>query len=400
MQMLNIVTFLATVIAVWLLPEWAAGAPPQIVPVEGAPFAAELSAAGDDWQWTFRHEDKTQTLAAADVVRWGMPADVRRGPVLVLSDGGLLVAEVLGADKEKLTADSEFFGAVKLPWESLAGIVFRLPGTPAERDALIDQIATAQGDKDRVLLVNGDRIAGRVESLSEDALRVETEVGLAPVELHRVQAVVLNPALWRRVSPQGLHAVLGFGDGSRLAAQRMHLDKNSLNFTSADGTAWKTIADRLVLAEPRGGKAVYLSDLSATSYRHVPFLELNWPYRCDRAVSGPMLRAGGAPCLKGLGMHSASRLTYNLEKPCRLFQAELAVDDSAEGGGSVRFRVFVDGKEKFTSPAVRGGQTPIPMSVDIAGAKRLDLVVDYADRADEMDRADWLAARLVPPNNR
>ena len=73
----------------------------------------------------------------------------------------------------------------------------------------------------------------------------------------------------------------------------------------------------------------------------------------------------------------------------------LICDDQAEGGGSVGFRVFVDGQVRYASPVVRGGQAPLPISVDVAGAKRLDLVVDFADRADQVDHADWLDARLV-----
>ncbi len=71
------------------------------------------------------------------------------------------------------------------------------------------------------------------------------------------------------------------------------------------------------------------------------------------------------------------------------------MDDSASGGGSVRFRVFVDGQEKFTSETIRGGMKNLPISLDISGAKQLDLVVDYADRADVLDHADWLNARLI-----
>jgi hypothetical protein len=36
------------------------------------------------------------------------------------------------------------------------------------------------------------------------------------------------------------------------------------------------------------------------------------------------------------------------------------------------------------------------VSVDVAGARGITLVVDYAERGDEMDRADWLDAALVP----
>jgi hypothetical protein len=76
------------------------------------------------------------------------------------------------------------------------------------------------------------------------------------------------------------------------------------------------------------------------------------------------------------------------------FQAEAALDDLGVEG-SVRFRVFVDGKEKYSSPTLRSGMPPLPLDVDVSGAKRLELVVDFADRADVQDRADWLDARLI-----
>ncbi len=77
------------------------------------------------------------------------------------------------------------------------------------------------------------------------------------------------------------------------------------------------------------------------------------------------------------------------------FQARVGIDDSTGRRGSVRFRVLVDGREKYVSPILRGGEKPVPVEVDLTGAKRLELVVDYADRADVLDRADWLDARIV-----
>ena len=38
---------------------------------------------------------------------------------------------------------------------------------------------------------------------------------------------------------------------------------------------------------------------------------------------------------------------------------------------------------------------PVPLSADLNGAKRISLLVDFADRGDERDHADWLNARLV-----
>ena len=124
-------------------------------------------------------------------------------------------------------------------------------------------------------------------------------------------------------------------------------------------------------------------------------MNLRWPYHADRNVTGGRLRCGGRLYLKGLGMHTAARLSYALDQSYRRFQAELGVDDSTSGGGSVRFRVLVDGRQKHTSETIRGGAAPVPISVDVTGAKRLDLIIDFADRADQLDHADWLNARLV-----
>ena len=62
---------------------------------------------------------------------------------------------------------------------------------------------------------------------------------------------------------------------------------------------------------------------------------------------------------------------------------------------SVVVRVFADAEERYRSPIVRGGEAPLAISVDVSGAQRLSLVVDHADRGDQLDRADWLDARLI-----
>ena len=77
----------------------------------------------------------------------------------------------------------------------------------------------------------------------------------------------------------------------------------------------------------------------------------------------------------------------------------VAVDDSAGKKGSVTFGVYVlrEGKwtPAYTSEVVRGGEPPRPASADVRGAESLALTVDFADRGDELDHADWIDARLV-----
>jgi len=98
-------------------------------------------------------------------------------------------------------------------------------------------------------------------------------------------------------------------------------------------------------------------------------------------------------------MHSAARVTYQLPDSFRTFQAELAIDDHAGKQGSVIFRLLTsdggDWIEQHVSPVVRGGDRPRAVSVDIRGAKALSLAVEFADRADVLDHANWLNARLI-----
>jgi hypothetical protein len=85
------------------------------MPVEGAPFRAELTAVAANWQLTFTADKKPRTIGAADLVRWGQCPEQGRGGTLVLADGGLLAADVVAADQQRLTADCEPLGTLKIP---------------------------------------------------------------------------------------------------------------------------------------------------------------------------------------------------------------------------------------------------------------------------------------------
>ncbi len=376
---------------------WARAESPRAVPVDGGPFAAELAAVGADWQLTFNSRQKQRKLPAAELVRWGACAEGTGGPMVVLADGGLLLADVLGTEKERLKVDSGLFGVVEVPLESMAGVIFDPPTQRRGRDLLVDRVVRATGDSDRLVLHNGDELTGFVESIKDNVVRLGTDDATLEIETGRVAALALNPLLRLPPEGRGLRAWVGLADGSRLLATRLVVDGSALRLTTAGGQTWKTSAKELVSLQPLGGRVTYLSDLKAAEYEHVPFLNLRWPtYGIDRNVTGGRLRCGGRIYLKGLGVHSRARLIYRLDRPYKRFQTELGIDDSTAGGGSVRFRILVDGRQKYAGETiVRSRLPPVPIDVELDGGKRLELIVDYGDRADELDRADWLDARLV-----
>ncbi|MEN6497019.1 MAG: hypothetical protein ABFD16_22225, partial [Thermoguttaceae bacterium] len=214
--------------------------------VDDSPFPAVLAGVDASWQLTFLTDGKRRWLPAADLVAWGAPAEMGHEPLLVLADGSLVVAEVVEADKERITADSGVFGLVKLPVERVAGIVFQPPGERQARDQLLDQIASAEGNTDKVILVNGDQLSGRLETIRNSAAKLTTEVGAVDVKTERIRALVFNPGLVQRPRPVGLRAIVGFRDGSRLVAPQLVVDQVSVRLTGLDGLSWTASPEELV----------------------------------------------------------------------------------------------------------------------------------------------------------
>ena len=61
---------------------------------------------------------------------WGEPAEANRGPQIVLSDGSLLVADIVRGDDQNLLVDSAALGEVALPLPVVAGIILNPPAAP------------------------------------------------------------------------------------------------------------------------------------------------------------------------------------------------------------------------------------------------------------------------------
>jgi hypothetical protein len=180
-------------------------------------------------------------------------------------------------------------------------------------------------------------------------------------------------------------------------------NKFRLTLSSSAATAPRILVEaaEVVAVQPLGGRTTYLSDLKPAGYQQIPFLNVSWPLHSDQNVLGTQLRGGGGRLyLKGLGMHSAARVTYDLAGPYRALAAEVAIDDQTAGCGSAIVRVYTDdgsghAQLKYDGPIIRGGAAPLPISVDLAGAKRVSLLVDFADQGDVEAHVDWLNARLL-----
>src|SRR5262249_59921721 len=102
--------------------------------------------------------------------------------------------------------------------------------------------------------------------------------------------------------------------------------------------------DDVIALSVQGGAAVYLSELKAKKFEHNPYLGASWPYVLDGSVDRRDLRLGGSVFDRGVGLHTDSRLTYDLGGRYRRFEALVGLDERTGKAGSARVGVLVDGK--------------------------------------------------------
>jgi sRNA-binding regulator protein Hfq len=341
--------------------------------------------------------------------------------------GGVAV-RLVGGD---VVLMSDEWGEVRLARKLVSGIVFSLQSRVDDRERMIDSLGararelpsparSSANDKaaddasdnsvngksmntDSVQLTNGDQLTGKLTELDRGSLAIDALGGAVKLPVSRGEMIRLagEQHVGGFVEKQpAARMIVGTREGSMIFANAMRANDKGVEIEMACGVKLKGDSlDEIVAIQSLAGPIVYLSDLKGANYRSVPYLSMAWPYRRDRNVLGEPIDVRGERYWKGIGMHSAARLTYALDRPYARFESAVAVDDSAEGRGSVTFAVYVqrDGKwgEAFKSGVVRGGDAPLPVSVDLRGAKGITLTVDFADHGDELDHAVWLDPRLV-----
>ncbi len=363
---------------------------------------------------TFDIAGEETTIPLDQLVSWGANRDWKKGTIVILSDGSLINADVLELSVEHVTLGDAsglgdfLWGEPKIPLDRIRGIIFQPPVEALARDQVIQQVLAAAGAEETLLLTNGDVVAGTLlaaqvnaESLS---LQMQTRSGELEIPIDKVTALTFNPALLATRSRPATTLWLGFRDGSLLDVERIEADPETVKVTLVSGVQFQAdtlwFQEELCALRRLSPDVQYVSDLEPIGYRHVPFLDLTWPFRMDRNVTGGFLRSSERVFAKGIGMHSTSRLAFRLAGKYRQFQAEIALDDSVGTQGSVTYRVFVqddsEWREAFASDIVRGGDRPIPISVDVTGATLIALIVGDADHGDVRDHANWLNARLIP----
>lgn len=412
--------------------------PLNVFPVAEAAFSATLWGLDAEGHVSLRTGDKLRVLAAEELAYYGQWHETETGPQILLTDGSCIRADLLALDDEQVVVgDASGVGRTRwarsvLPRTAVRGVLWQPPAGAEARDRLWQQIVQAPAPQDRLWLLGGSSLSGQLQpytasifssrstpAVGEEALallRPENEQVIT-ISLDKVRAVRLQDASSTErpaeptFKPNPLRSKefwIGMQDGSLLRVREIQARRDPVRLLLAGGgmlllpagpDGERSFWSQVTYLEPVHARLTWLSDLEPVGYKHVPFVGVDRPLGRDGNVLGGRLRTFDAVYRKGLGMPSASRVAYEIVG-YRRFQSELAVDAITGWQGSVVFKVFrqsPDGTWELASesPPVRGGDAPLPITVDCRGATRLALLVDYAEWANRGDVANWLMARLV-----
>jgi hypothetical protein len=158
---------------------------------------------------------------------------------------------------------------------------------------------------------------------------------------------------------------------------------------------WEAQYPRSVMDTP-AAKLLYLTDLKPVKEPTVGWLPggTKWELMNGSATLMTSLAKEGKEYPKSVYGHAKSEIVYLIPDGCKTFMAAAGLG-TASAASSVIFKVYVDGKEKYTSGIYRLGNRVLPVVVDVEGGKELKLVVEDGGDGLGEDYAFWGEARLV-----
>jgi hypothetical protein len=189
-------------------------------------------------------------------------------------------------------------------------------------------------------------------------------------------------------------------DGSLLSGKLSGLKEKAVQFTALNDQEWRADTSAIKSIVFLGGKLIYLSTLKPKEVEqkaYVGGMPVVFGWKCDLAANGEKLVIGEKTYSKGIGVHSYSRLVWDIEGQYAKILCEVGLDNTALAEATCTWTIKADGKVLVSGVAKKGSPAQ-SVAKDLTGIKQLELICDYgADDDDAGDQLDWANIRLVKP---
>jgi NPCBM/NEW2 domain len=246
-----------------------------------------------------------------------------------------------------------------------------------------------------------DYIEGVLGAVDADTCHFEVDGEVIPVKRAKVEGLIYaQPRAVELPDPIGKLVV---ADGARLPLHKVELAGDEISLSTPAGLSLTLPIASVVRFDFSSGKIVYLSDLEPESVEFTPLFGFKqsppgvleyYAYRRDVGFANNPLRLDGREYKKGLALASRTTLEYKLPGKFRVFRGTVGIDDSVRETGSVKIEIKGDGKTLWQAD-VRGSEPATALELEIAGVKRLEIVVDYGEGLDVGDRLDLAEAQVT-----
>ncbi len=317
----------------------------------------------------------------------------RGAMVFALGHGDWAVATPLEFVDDRCTLGLGGGVELHVPLDAIVAIHSDSAGVGANADAVRSFVGVESRDEDRLLLSNGDILRGFVDRLDATGLTLENGAGVEVVPYRVI--VVAKFAMATRARPVEPHVRVHLESGARLTCTSIDLNGGKVAASYVDGALLGMRSGGVARLDVIGGRWQGLSSLRPLTYEHTAMLGLPWEYRRGSNVLGNAIQVGGESFEAGLGVHSRSRLSFELKGQFVEFVTRFGLDDSAGPMGDVDVSVLVDGTTRFSQTGVRVGDLSDVIRVDVRQAKRIELVVDFGKNGDIQDRFNWVEPGLI-----
>jgi hypothetical protein len=319
-------------------------------------------------------------------------------PVFYLRNGDTLKAGIVSGDDVKFKLKSAALGDLEIENKFLRAIIFPIKDGPSA-DALEAFAKGAPPKEDQLLLPKGDTLSGFMEKFTDKNLSFNAGGQARTYQYDQVAGFRLAP-LDEYKPPAEFRGTVVLRDGSNLTGKLISLKDRVLLMEAINGKQWKIPMDAPQSIQFKGGKLAYVSDLQPKAVDEKPYaggMPVVYRWRKDRSVTGEKLTVGAKVHPRGIGVHSYSKLTYDLGGQYLKLLGEVALDAASSPNATAAWKIVVDGKEVAAGTA-KAAEKSQPIKVDLKEANQLDLICDYGpDDDDAGDHLDWANLRLIKP---
>lgn len=323
---------------------------------------------------------------------------LRRAPRLWLSNGDRFAIELIGIDEAFLTARVLSLTEAptwKIPLELVRGYADSMR-SPRARDFAGRPGGGVGPTADVISLKNGDRITGEMQGFANGEFTFETAASEVDVPINGIEAFAMNPELMEIPDVEGERALIVLTDGSFLTVRRLKTADGQWTAETTYGQAVTLPAEDLKNIMFLGRRVVMLSDLEPAAYEFTPFFSRKWDYQRDASVSGGPLIIADREYVKGIGLHSQSRLTYALGRRFSSFRAAAGIDETADERGQAWLNILVDGQPRIERLLLTGSDAAKSIAIDgLEQSDMLTIFVEFGPFGNVRDHVDLVDAVLI-----